>query len=127
MAAVLAIFGALFAGVATVKLVRLAAMQSHGRRAIGRVVRFEVMRNLTDQPTYAPVVEFEAGDRKLEVKGWGSFPPRYLVGQEVAVYYSPDCPEQAQIVSRREWWIAWCFLAGGVAFVVFGIVIALQE
>jgi hypothetical protein len=127
MAAVIALFGVLFAGAATVKLVRLAAMQSHARRALGRVVRFEVMSNLTDQPTYAPVVEFEAGGRKREVKGWGSFPAGYLVGQEVAVYYSPDCPEKAQIVSGREWWIAWCFLAGGVAFVGFGIAIALQE
>jgi hypothetical protein len=110
MAAVIAIFGLLFAGAATVKLVQLAVMQSHGRRAIGQVVRFEVMRNLTDQPTYAPIVEFEAGDRKLEVKGWASFPPEYVVGREVAVYYSPDCPEKAQIVSGREWWIAWCFL-----------------
>jgi Protein of unknown function (DUF3592) len=126
MAAVIALFGLLFAGAATVKMVRLAAVQSHGRRATGRVVRFEVVRNLTDQPTYAPVVEFEAGDRKLEVRGWASFPPGYVVGQEVAVYYSPDCPEKAQLVSGREWWIAWCFLAGGVAFVVFGIAIALQ-
>jgi hypothetical protein len=127
MGTVLAIFGVLFAGAAAVKMVRLAAMRSHGRVTIGRVVRFEDMRNLSDQPTYAPVVEFEAGDRKLEVKGWGSFPPRYLVGQEVAVYYSPDCPEKAQIVSGREWWIAWCFLAGGVAFIVFGMAIALHE
>ena len=127
MAAVIAIFGALFAGAALVKLVRLAAMRSHGRRAIGRVVRFEVLRNLTDQPTYAPVVEFEAGDLKLEVKGWGSFPPGCVVGQEVAVYYSPDCPEKGQIISGREWLIAWCVVAGGVAFVVFGIVIALQS
>jgi hypothetical protein len=127
MAAVVATVGVLFAGVATIKLVRLAATRSHGRRAIGRVVRFEVVRNLTDQPTYAPVVEFEAGGRKLEVRGWGSFPPGYLVGQTVAVYYSPDRPEKAQIVSGREWWVAWCFLAGGVAFVVFGIAIALLQ
>jgi hypothetical protein len=127
MAAVVAIFGALFAGVALVKIVRLAALRSHGRRAVGRVVRFEVTRNLSDQPTYAPVVEFEAGDRKREVKGWGSFPPGYRVGQEVAVYYPRQCPEKGQLVSGREWLIAWCFLAGGVAFVVFGIVIALQS
>ena len=126
MAAIIAIFGVLFAGAALVKLVRLATLQSHGQRTVGRVVRFEVERNLTDQPTYAPVVEFVAGDRKLEVKGWGSFPPRYVVGQEVAIYYSPVYPEKARIVSGREWWIAWCFLAGGAAFVVIGIVIALQ-
>jgi hypothetical protein len=127
MAVVVATFGAIFAGVALVKLVRLAALQSHGRQAVGRVVRFEVTRNLLDQPTYAPVVAFEAGDRKLEVKGWGSFPPGYRVGQQVAVYYSPDCPEKGQIISGREWLIAWCVVAGGVAFVVFGIVIALQS
>jgi hypothetical protein len=126
MGAVIAIFGVLFAGAATVKMVRLAAMRSHGRRAIGRVVRFEVMRNLSDQTTYAPIVEFEACDRKVEVKGWGSFPPRYQVGQEVAVYYSLDCPERAQIVSPREWWIAWCFLAGGVAFVAFGVAVTVR-
>jgi hypothetical protein len=127
MAAVIAIFGILFATAATVKMVRLAARQLHGRRTIGRVVRFEVVENLMDQPTYAPVVEFQAGDRKREVKGWASFPPGYLVGQEVTVYYSPDCPEKAQLVSGREWWIAGCFLAGGVAFIVIGIAIALQE
>jgi hypothetical protein len=127
MAAVIATFGVLFAGAAMVKLVRLAAMQSHGRRTIGRVTRFEVVRNLTDQPTYAPIVEFVAGDRKLEVKGWGSFPPRYVVGQEVAVCYSPAYPEKAQIVAGREWWIACCFLTGGAAFVVIGIAIALRS
>jgi hypothetical protein len=49
------------------------------------------------------------------------------VGQEVVVYYPPDCPEKAQIVSGREWGIAWCFLAGGVAFVAFGIAIAVSS
>jgi hypothetical protein len=54
----------------------------------------------------------------------GSFPPGYEVGAEVPVYFDPDCPEKALIISRREWLTAWCFLAGGAAFAAAGIAIA---
>jgi Protein of unknown function (DUF3592) len=78
-----------------------------------------------EQPTYAPIVEFEIEEGKYAIKGWASFPPGFQVGQEVAVYYFPHCPDKAQIISRREWFIAGCFLAGGVAFIAFGIAVTL--
>src|SRR5262249_53561121 len=109
------------------KMLRMREVQSHGRRATGHVLRLEVVQGIDDQPTYVPVVEFQADNRKLEVKGWGSFPPLYQVGQEVTVYYFPSCPEKAQIVSRQAWLLAWCFLTGGMAFILLGIAIALWQ
>src|SRR5262249_27061185 len=128
MGVLIAVFGAIFAAAGAVKMLRMAEARSFGRRAIGRVVRLELeaVPEPGHQRAYTPVVEFEAEGRRVQVKGWRSFPPGYQVGEEVVVYYAPGHPEAAQFVSGREWWIAGCFLAGGVAFVLFGVAVAVS-
>ncbi len=127
MGILIAIFGGLFAGAGAAKLLHMAIAQSRGRRTIGRVIRLERLPELAGQPTYTPVVEFEAEGRRVEVRGWRSFPPGYQVGEEVAVSYPPGHPEAAQILSRRERWVAACFLAGGMVFVLLGVFVALRS
>src|SRR5262249_61200000 len=82
MGLLIAIFGAIFAGAAAVKMLRMADAQSRGLRAVGRVVRLEVVPDPVDQSTYAPVVEFEAEGRRVWVQGWRSRPPGEESGGE---------------------------------------------
>jgi hypothetical protein len=106
-------------------MLRMSEIKAHGRRAIGRVVRLETLNWQGEQPAYVPVVEFQAENRKVEIKGWGSFPPGYQVGQEVSVHYFPGCPEKGQIISGHEWLLAWIFMAGGMVFILVAILVAL--
>jgi hypothetical protein len=116
------LFGLVFAIVASVKMFRMSEAQVRERRATGRVARLEAKAG-NEGYTYAPIVEFQADNRKLEIEGWSSSPPWYQVGEEVTVYYLPSCPEKAQIISTREWAVAWMFLAIGIVFIFVGIIL----
>jgi hypothetical protein len=76
-------------------------------------------------PTYTPVVEFQADNRKLEIKGTSACPPLFRVGEEVVDYYLPSRPEKAQIISTREWVVAGAFLGIGLAFILVGVILGL--
>jgi len=117
------LFGILFAGVGALKMLCMAVAKSYGTPAIGRVVRFEAHRG-SQTVAYAPVVEFQADNRTIEVRGWASWPVGCQVGEEVPVYYLSCCPGWGQIVSGRDWLFAWVFLAAGMLFLFVGLVIA---
>ena len=111
-------------------LIRLVGLLwlSHGISATGRVVRLEpgpLSTWMDGQPSYTPVAEFEAGGQRYEAKGaTRSYPPLYGVGDSVQVCYPADRPDRGQIVTGREWAVAWFFLALAVAFGFLALAIA---
>ena len=85
----------------------LTQMMETGIGVKGRVVRMESRNSSASDssgPTYHAVVEFETrdGGKIRFTDKLGSNPPLYETGEEVAVLYKPDRPDEA-IIDRGIW------------------------
>jgi hypothetical protein len=82
-------------------------LEQNGETTTGTVVRMEE----TDSSeggccVYSPVIEFVANDQKYTFEGGNaSYPPEYVVGEDVRVLYDPADPDTAQIDKWSERWL----------------------
>jgi hypothetical protein len=72
-------------------------------------------------PSFAPVVEYQAGGQTFRIRGHlASSPPAYAVGDTVGVLFQADRPADGRIDSFSETWLMPLVLGGGG--IVFGLV-----
>lgn len=58
---------------------------------IGTVVELILERGYDNKYTYFPVVEYQAGDRRVSQKSRsGQKPPKYKEGEKIEICYNPD-------------------------------------
>ena len=98
-------FGIAFVGFALFSMMKKSVLEGTGERATGVVVRFEEGGEDCD----IPVIEFHVGKETYSVKGMGTMPPAYKVGQKVSVIYNPNDPRESCIDARIDARLTQCF------------------
>jgi hypothetical protein len=104
-------------------------LASYSGRTTGVVVDFQVRRGPSSRasnPSLAPVVAFTTanGEPVQFTSTLASTPPRFSIGQQVAIAYDPVNPSQATIDG---FWDAWFFslvtAGAGLFFFLLGLAI----
>jgi hypothetical protein len=117
----MALIGAGMLVVACCLYFNVRAFLGTAERAEGTVIALR-RQHSSDSTTFVPVVRFQLRTRRVEFdSGAGSNPPRYTVGDKVAVLYQPANPYQAKIDSFFSLWEGPLILAGmGSVFFLIG-------
>lgn len=84
---------------------------------------FREEQNIFKGDSYAPLIEFkDRSGKKIEIKGIASSPPRYQIGQQVAILYPENNPEKAVIDSFLEKWLLIVIMIGfGLILLICGL------
>lgn len=85
-------------------------------KTYGKVINIVEYSN-SDSLVYYPVFEYNIGELKfIKEFPWGSYPSKYVIGQYVEVYYSPENYNEYYIAGDTSSKIF------GISFIIFGII-----
>jgi hypothetical protein len=106
------------------QMIDLAWYRWRGTRVMGKVVELDKNDESERSPTYAPVIEYRVGSEKCQIRPQVHIAPSlYRVGQEVPIYFFPDNPRNARLVTPREffkWSIPALIVAGLLLIILCG-------
>ncbi len=119
--------GAILLAIAAYVTVDAWRWKAHAARAEGVVTDLVWTRSDKGSSTAAPLVQFTAEGKTVEIKGGlSSSPPSYARGDRVTVLYTPGRPEDGEIEGFFQQYLVTVILTGlGVPFAAVPVVIAI--
>ena len=110
------IVGSIFFGIRQYTFVQ------HASKTTGTVLRLVENRSDDGGSTYAPELTYTVDTNEYTfIASYGTNPPSHSIGEEVLIYYDPECPDQAKLGGFLPVYLVSLIMGGiGLVFVIVG-------